>query len=265
MSDQNAGQEFRRRYEEASEARRKAGLEERKREKAEWEARQRERRRADARASCATGLGVFAVVGLIVGGAWWALSAVASWWEADAAAGRAARERGTASAPTLPPPDWKLSHAGVEGTKTATLWTDMHETATLPLLQHESAEDTRSTRRDELDDFKGLSANDVELTVQHAPEHGTLALLDGTGVYTPADGFQGRDHFDYTIKLRDKPELRKIGFTVEVGLSPGARYREEYKYENCTAARAAGAAPLHRGEDGYGRHLDADSDGVACE
>ena len=36
-------------------------------------------------------------------------------------------------------------------------------------------------------------------------------------------------------------------------------------YANCTAARAAGAAPIYRGEPGYGSHLDRDNDGVACE
>lgn len=36
-------------------------------------------------------------------------------------------------------------------------------------------------------------------------------------------------------------------------------------YANCTAVRAAGAAPLHAGDPGYGRHLDRDGDGVACE
>ncbi|MGW8600076.1 excalibur calcium-binding domain-containing protein [Streptomyces sp. NPDC055893] len=36
-------------------------------------------------------------------------------------------------------------------------------------------------------------------------------------------------------------------------------------YRNCTAVRAAGAAPIHAGEPGYGSHLDRDGDGVACE
>jgi hypothetical protein len=36
-------------------------------------------------------------------------------------------------------------------------------------------------------------------------------------------------------------------------------------YENCDAVRAAGAAPIHRGDPGYGSHLDRDSDGVGCE
>ncbi|MEU7605267.1 excalibur calcium-binding domain-containing protein [Streptomyces sp. NPDC041003] len=36
-------------------------------------------------------------------------------------------------------------------------------------------------------------------------------------------------------------------------------------YRNCTAVRDAGAAPIRRGDPGYGRHLDRDGDGVACE
>ncbi|MFI6417032.1 excalibur calcium-binding domain-containing protein [Streptomyces sp. NPDC050842] len=36
-------------------------------------------------------------------------------------------------------------------------------------------------------------------------------------------------------------------------------------YRNCTAVRAAGADPIRVGEPGYGRHLDRDGDGVACE
>ena len=36
-------------------------------------------------------------------------------------------------------------------------------------------------------------------------------------------------------------------------------------FVNCAAARAAGAAPVRRGEPGYGRHLDRDGDGIGCE
>ena len=36
-------------------------------------------------------------------------------------------------------------------------------------------------------------------------------------------------------------------------------------YPNCAAVRAAGRAPLHRGEPGYRSGLDRDGDGVACE
>ena len=36
-------------------------------------------------------------------------------------------------------------------------------------------------------------------------------------------------------------------------------------YRNCSEARAAGAAPLYRGQAGYSSRLDRDGDGVACE
>ncbi|MFF1384624.1 excalibur calcium-binding domain-containing protein [Arthrobacter sp. NPDC058288] len=42
--------------------------------------------------------------------------------------------------------------------------------------------------------------------------------------------------------------------------APAAAY-----YANCTAAKAAGAAPLYAGQPGYSTSLDRDRDGVACE
>ncbi|WP_454972631.1 excalibur calcium-binding domain-containing protein [Corynebacterium propinquum] len=45
---------------------------------------------------------------------------------------------------------------------------------------------------------------------------------------------------------------------------PAAPSGETY-FQNCAAARAAGAAPLHAGEPGYRSQLDRDKDGVACE
>lgn len=42
--------------------------------------------------------------------------------------------------------------------------------------------------------------------------------------------------------------------------APGGTY-----YANCAAARAAGAAPIRRGEPGYSSKLDRDGDGIACE
>ena len=38
-----------------------------------------------------------------------------------------------------------------------------------------------------------------------------------------------------------------------------------WSYRNCTEARAAGAAPVRRGQPGYGPHLDRDNDGIGCE
>ncbi|MFJ3926704.1 excalibur calcium-binding domain-containing protein [Streptomyces sp. NPDC090022] len=36
-------------------------------------------------------------------------------------------------------------------------------------------------------------------------------------------------------------------------------------YRNCAEAKAAGAAPIRRGQPGYGKHLDRDNDGIACD
>ena len=46
---------------------------------------------------------------------------------------------------------------------------------------------------------------------------------------------------------------------------PAAGNTSNAYYKNCAAVRAAGKAPLHKGQPGYDSHLDRDGDGVACE
>lgn len=46
---------------------------------------------------------------------------------------------------------------------------------------------------------------------------------------------------------------------VGSGSSSGGAFR------SCAEARAAGKAPVRRGQPGYGPHLDRDGDGVGCE
>ena len=46
-----------------------------------------------------------------------------------------------------------------------------------------------------------------------------------------------------------------------LGLVPPA----QVYYRRCDEARAAGAAPIYRGEPGYRPALDRDDDGIACE
>lgn len=41
-------------------------------------------------------------------------------------------------------------------------------------------------------------------------------------------------------------------------------YERAY-YASCKEARAAGVAPIYRGQPGYRPGLDRDSDGIACE
>lgn len=62
--------------------------------------------------------------------------------------------------------------------------------------------------------------------------------------------------------------IKVLFFTVAAfigGPSIGVAVALAHAYPNCAAARAAGAAPLYRGQPGYSSKLDRDGDGVACE
>jgi len=56
------------------------------------------------------------------------------------------------------------------------------------------------------------------------------------------------------------PEPKPIREPKPVKRSKPAPY-----YKNCDAVRAAGKAPIHRGDPGYARHQDRDGDEVGCE
>lgn len=47
--------------------------------------------------------------------------------------------------------------------------------------------------------------------------------------------------------------------------APRRALRGAASFANCAAARAAGAAPVRRGDSGYSQRLDRDNDGIACE
>lgn len=55
------------------------------------------------------------------------------------------------------------------------------------------------------------------------------------------------------------PSTRPVYSAPQRFAEPSAYYR------NCSAARAAGAAPVMAGDPGYAPHLDRDGDGVGCE
>jgi Excalibur calcium-binding domain len=59
------------------------------------------------------------------------------------------------------------------------------------------------------------------------------------------------------------PTTRSVSTTRSV--PPTTAAGASVYYANCAAARAAGAAPIHRGEPGYRSGLDRDGDGIACE
>lgn len=61
--------------------------------------------------------------------------------------------------------------------------------------------------------------------------------------------------------------MKKIstGWIVTSQPSPSPSHPDQVYYKNCAAVRAAGKAPLHRGDPGYRPELDRDNDGIACE
>ncbi len=86
----------------------------------------------------------------------------------------------------------------------------------------------------------------------------------------------------YWLGLIDRGEIDRVGIMLNFSLSDEFRRKrplpsdgrayggckdpaEVPLFENCSAARDAGAAPVHRSDPGYGPHLDRDGDGLGCE
>ncbi|MEH0560139.1 excalibur calcium-binding domain-containing protein [Streptomyces silvae] len=125
------------------------------------------------------------------------------------------------------------------------------------------------------------------LAAESPTPHGAVTAEGTTLVYTPAEGFAGEDEFTYEVTVKGKGPAdgsAVVRITVSeptpsptptptptVAPSPKAKPKAtkpaepSVYYENCDAARAAGAAPVRRGDPGYAAHLDRDDDGVGCE
>lgn len=63
----------------------------------------------------------------------------------------------------------------------------------------------------------------------------------------------------------EAPEEPAVELPAPEVEEPNEPAQEDVYYENCTAAKEAGAAPLRDGDPGYRPKLDRDGDGVACE
>jgi len=88
-----------------------------------------------------------------------------------------------------------------------------------------------------------------------APEHDAVARVLTTCPDQPLPADSGAPlEVDHHLQDPTAPS------TAATGPRGGAVW-----YENCDAARAAGAAPVRRGDPGYDAHLDGDGDGSACE
>ncbi|MFD9031623.1 excalibur calcium-binding domain-containing protein [Streptomyces sp. NPDC059567] len=151
---------------------------------------------------------------------------------------------------------------------------------TIAVLANDTATEAAGGGQKPLTSF--LGGSEYELTLDSQPGHGT-AVVDGVSIiYTPVTGYSGEDEFTYRVKP-NSPDVTGgtavVRITVDAPVpsptptpTPKPKPTRTQKaeppavyYRNCDAARAAGAAPVRRGDPGYASHLDRDGDGVGCE
>ena len=90
------------------------------------------------------------------------------------------------------------------------------------------------------------------LWVKPAEKEAMARVLAGCGAVPPAADPTSHSGFTSTL-----PMLTPV--------PPGVAGVPAEPFQNCAAARAAGAAPVHIGDPGYSTQLDGDRDGIACE
>lgn len=117
----------------------------------------------------------------------------------------------------------------------------------------EGAVSTPTTTSDRVEDnlpFAGSTAATPATTVAVAPPTSAVATAA-----TPATTAASTTRATHSIRATVPPSAPAATAPL---VASGA-------FTSCSAARAAGAAPVRSGEPGYGPHLDSDRDGVGCE
>lgn len=61
------------------------------------------------------------------------------------------------------------------------------------------------------------------------------------------------------------PEITSVWSLATKSPEERAAIERSVYYAGCDEARAAGAAPIRRGQPGYRSGMDGDDDGIACE
>ena len=84
----------------------------------------------------------------------------------------------------------------------------------------------------------------------------TAPLMDQTA--------QANDN-PFTQTAQPKRTVRRRAPAKRKAARPASNSGGSVYYANCSAARAAGDAPVMRGQPGYSSKLDRDHDGVGCE
>lgn len=128
---------------------------------------------------------------------------------------------------------------------------ELIEEMTVKMAENENAADELKKQKETFNQEKeGLTENISALEKQLADAQAENdALIDTiSGLTAQAE--------DSTPQVSNEPST---------AAAAPASSTASVEYDNCTAAREDGAAPVYRGDPGYGKHLDRDGDGVGCE
>lgn len=118
--------------------------------------------------------------------------------------------------------------------------------------------DSLQPYKDEYDELKAeLDRRSSELDQQKAEQDSRQQELDQRSTEL--------DSREAAVKQREDAVAQQSGSSSYSSGSTADSSGGFAYYKNCSAARAAGAAPLYRGQPGYRSALDRDGDGIACE
>lgn len=121
--------------------------------------------------------------------------------------------------------------------------------------QQQEAQQQDQTGSDQTQEQSGGSSGAYYANCADAWAAGAAPLYRGESGYRA-----GLDRDDDGIACEWKPEQPEQSSSQEQSGGSSGTF-----YKNCAEARAAGAAPIYRGEPGYREKLDRDNDGIACE
>ncbi|WP_236340956.1 MBL fold metallo-hydrolase [Paenibacillus plantiphilus] len=104
--------------------------------------------------------------------------------------------------------------------------------------------------------------NDNGIQVYRNDEQGDIVFTSNGTDITVTHSKQ--DVVNKDEKKNSPKQFSTLPATPEPSAAP-EQQEDTVVYKNCREVRAAGKAPLHKGDPGYSTKLDGDRDGVACE
>lgn len=104
-------------------------------------------------------------------------------------------------------------------------------------------------------------------SVEEADADPVATQAEAADVDTSAELLRAAERVDAEAAAAEIPAPQPLYVPPpEPAYEPPVRQQAQSVYfRNCSEARAAGAAPVRRGDPGYARKLDRDGDGVGCE